>query len=121
MCLVDSIFSVTDVMSTAFSKVVEPYRLGAKSQQIHLCCTKYENKPWFSSKDTPKLDATLRSAINFSVLINLALPTLRSSEAADVQDRHEPRNSGLPASNHRPKSKTPSGLEVLLRQGDFFS
>jgi len=42
-------------------------------------------------------------------------------EAADVQDRHGSRKSGLPASSQRRKSKAPSKLEVPSAQGDLFS
>ena len=42
-------------------------------------------------------------------------------EAADVQDRHGSRKSGLPASSLRRKSKTPSKHEVPSAQGDLFS
>ena len=42
-------------------------------------------------------------------------------EAADVQDRHGSRKSGLPAANHRPKSKISAKADVPSRQRDFFS
>jgi deoxyribodipyrimidine photo-lyase len=42
-------------------------------------------------------------------------------EAADVQDRHGSRKSGLPTSSQRRKTKTPSKSEVPSVQGDFFS